>query len=143
MKYLPLFFLVCPIFQMNAQISADNVAGTYEMNFEATNGLIIEKLTLNPDGTFVFHGYERIDQRLTPEGNKYGKGVWSIDGKIITFNAKQDDFDEKYTLDFTNSLARFDNKLIEAKYGKESKISIRFYKSEIPWMKGRMYLKIE
>lgn len=143
MKYLLLFFLAFSTIQKNAQIGADDVAGTYEMTFEATNGLIIEKLTLNSDGTFFFHGYERIDQRLTPESNKYGKGTWSIDGKIITFTTRHNDFDEKYTLDFTNSIARFDSKSIEAKYGKDSSISMRFYKSEISWMKGRTYLKTE
>ncbi len=42
-----------------------------------------------------------------PKVNKYGKGNWNEDGKVISFfSDKEKDFDEKYTLDSSNSRAR-------------------------------------
>ena len=94
------------------------------------------KLTLNLDGTFVFHSYSNNKQGIPNEVNKYGKGKWIVKDKIITFlSNKEKDFDEKYTLDFNNSKARFENKHPRDKTDRIVKTKMVFLESEIFWMK--------
>jgi hypothetical protein len=98
---------------------------------------IIEyKLTLNQDGTFLFHSYVKMQGGIPPEVNKYGKGKWSAKDNMITFSSdKNEDFDVKYTLDFNNSTARFVTKNPRDKSDKVVKTKLQFLESEIAWMK--------
>ncbi|MEZ4801668.1 MAG: hypothetical protein R2797_02765 [Gelidibacter sp.] len=138
---LLLFSLASSTVQMFAQTNVEKVAGTYEIKFEATNGLIIETLTLNSDGTYVFHAYERIDQRLSLEGNKYGKGRWMLNTKTITFVTSKEDLDDKHSLDFTNSKARFIIKSPRDTSDRMVKTALQFYESKTDWLTGRTYIK--
>lgn len=98
--------------------------------------LIEYKLTLNPDGTFVFHSYSNNQKGIPPEVNTYGKGKWSAKGNVITFfSDKEDDFDEKYTLDFNNSKARFVTKHPRDKSNRVVKTRLQFFESGIFWIK--------
>lgn len=90
------------------------------------------KLTLNQDRTFIFHSYSNNKQGIPPEVNKYGKGKWTEKDKVITFfSNKQKDFDEKYTLDFNNSKARFVTKHPRDKTDRIVKTKLQFFESEI------------
>lgn len=73
----------------------------------------------------------------------YGKGTWEIEKNVILFSFDQNGLDTKHTLDFNNSKARYDRKLFEAKYGKEINTSLRFFESNIFWIKGRTLIKIQ
>ncbi|MFK7810865.1 MAG: copper resistance protein NlpE N-terminal domain-containing protein [Maribacter sp.] len=93
------------------------------------------KLTLNQDGTFIFHSYSNNKKGIPPEVNKYGKGRWIAKDKVITFSSnKQKDFDEKYTLDFNNSKARFVTKHPRDKTDQIIKTKLQFFESEIFWI---------
>jgi len=94
-------------FSVFAQNTVEDISGVYELTYDLTNALIIDRLILNADGSFDFHEYENIKKRLIPEGNNYGKGTWSIDKNLIYFTTTQSDFAEKYTLNFNNTKARF------------------------------------
>ncbi|MDR6761673.1 hypothetical protein J2Y38_001882 [Flavobacterium sp. 2755] len=126
-------FLLCNI-TLFAQ--SNQFAGDYSRSLGEEGKHIIEyKLTLNQDGTFVFHSYSKIQGGTPPEANKYGKGKWSSKDNLITFSSnKKEDFDEKYTLDFNNSTARFVTKNPRDKSDKVVKTKLQFLESEINWM---------
>ncbi len=136
--------LVCSLF--NISITAQNiiigVSGVYEMRIDATNGRIIDTLTLNSDGTFVFHEYDKVEGGLPPERDTYGKGKWKLEKNVILFSVDKNDLDKKHTLNFNNSKARFISKSPRDKSEREISTSIKFYDSEIFWIKGRTLLKI-
>ena len=97
-----------------------NVVGDYTFKLETVDNNLFEyKLTLSQDGTFNFHYYSNIKNGIPPEVNKYGKGKWSIENNVISFfSDKQKDFNEKYTLDFSDSKARFVLNHLETKLTK-------------------------
>ena len=134
MKILITTFLL--IFNLTLFAQSNNFAGDYTRSLSEEGKHIIEyKLTLNQDGTFVFHSYSKMQGGRPPEVNKYGKGKWSAKDNMITFSTnKQEDFDEKYTLDFNNSAARFVTKNPRDKSDKIVKTRLVFVASEIFWM---------
>ncbi|MGC4039896.1 MAG: hypothetical protein QM710_03635 [Flavobacterium sp.] len=107
MKALVTFLILVSNLTLFAQ--ADKVAGEYALKVGKEESNLFEyNLTLNPDGTFLFHYHSTILTAIPPEVNKYGKGKWVVANNTITFSSdKQKDLDEKYTLDFTNSKAMF------------------------------------
>ena len=87
------------------------------------------------DGTFVFHSYSKIKNGFPSQIITYGKGKWNVKDNVITFAAnKQEDFDKKYTVDFSNSVARFVTKNLRDKSGKIILTRLTFLKSEIFWI---------
>lgn len=127
---------------LTAQTTVDEVSGVYEMRIDATNALIIDTLTLNSDGTFVFHEYDKHEKGIPPERNKYGKGKWKLEKNIILMSTDKNDLDTKHTLNFNNSKARYISKSPRDKSDREISTSIKFYDSEIFWMKGRTLIEI-
>lgn len=136
MKFLILFLLVTPIV-----INAQDVIGNYEVRYKSSNALIIDKLNLNADGTFEFHEYDKHNNGIPPERNKYAKGTWESDKNLIYFTCNTSDFDETYTLDFNSTKARFISKSPRDQSDRVIKTALVFYESEIPWVKGRTLLK--
>ena len=136
-------FLFIIIFSLSINSSAqlEHIIGNYEIKYETTNGLIIYKLALNADRTFMFHSYSYIDQKIEPKDeNLYAKGTWNCDKNLIFFSAGSNDFDDKHTLDFNNTKARFISKSPRDKSDREIKTSILFYESEF-WMTGNRLVK--
>src|SRR3954468_8625300 len=91
------------IFNLTLFAQSNQVVGDYSRTLGDTDGkhVIEYKLTLNQDGTFLFHSYTKMEGGVPPEANKYGKGKWTSKDNLITFSTnKQNDFDSKYTLDF-------------------------------------------
>lgn len=125
------------IFTLTLSAQSASFSGDYTRSLGEEGKHIIEyKLTLNPDGTFEFHSYQKMQGGNPPEGNKYGKGKWSAKDNMITFSAnKKEDFDEKYTLDFNKSIARFVIKNPRDKSDKVIKTKLQFLESGIFWMK--------
>ncbi|MBS7255980.1 copper resistance protein NlpE N-terminal domain-containing protein [Flavobacterium branchiicola] len=123
---------------------SNQFAGNYTRSVtEEEHNTIKYQLTLNEDGTFVFHSYTKLQGATPPEVNKYGKGKWSAKDNLITFSAnKKEDFDEKYTLDFTNSVARFVTKNPRDKSDKVVKTKLQFLESDIFWMENIAIFKM-
>ncbi|MCR4030450.1 MULTISPECIES: copper resistance protein NlpE [Flavobacterium] len=132
------------IFNLLLSAQSNQLAGDYSRSLGEKGKHEFEyKLTLNQDGTFLFHYYSKIDNGTPPEVNKYGKGKWTTKDNVVTFSAdKKEDLDEKYTLDFTNSAARFVTKNPRDKSDKIVQTRLRFLASEIFWMKGIDIFKI-
>lgn len=139
-----LFTVAFLIFNITLFAQSNNFAGDYTRSLSEEGKHTIEyKLTLNQDGTFIFHSYTKMQGGIPPEVNTYGKGKWTSKDSVITFSAnKKEDFDEKYTLDFNNSIARFVTKNPRDKSDKVVKTRLTFLESEIFWMKGIDVFKI-
>lgn len=142
MKPLITSFLLILTLTLSAQ--SNQFVGEYSRSLSEKEKHTIEyKLTLNPDGTFLFHSYSKIQGGNSTEDNKYGKGKWSAKDNLITFSAnKKEDFDSKYTLDFNNSTARFIAKNPRDKSDKVVKTKLQFLESEIFWMKSIDVFKV-
>lgn len=134
MKSLITSFLLILTLTLSAQ--SNQFVGEYSRSLSEKEKHTIEyKLTLNPDGTFLFHSYSKIQGGNSAEDNKYGKGKWSAKENLITFSSnKKEDFDEKYTLDFNNSIARFVTKNPRDKSDKIVKTKLTILESGISWL---------
>jgi hypothetical protein len=139
--FLTILFLISNV-SLFAQ--ADKIAGEYALEIgKEDSNLFKYNLTLNEDGTFLFHYYSKILTGIPPEVNKYGKGTWAIENNVITFSAdKQKDFDEKNTLDFNNSKARFVTKSPRDQTDTVVKTRVKFFESGISMMKTINMLKV-
>ena len=104
MRYL--FLLILASTTLLAQ--KDEFAGEYGIKYELLNAGVLEyNLSLKPDGTFIFHFYRNIDPSQ-PKENKYGQGKWKVEKNnlIYFYTSSENDLDETYTLNFTNTKAR-------------------------------------
>lgn len=142
MKLIIVTFLLISNLALFAQ--SNHMSGDYNLVLAKEGDHLLDyKLTLNQDGTFYFHYYSNIKQANPVEVNKYGKGKWVERNNLVTFfSDKKQDIDEKYTLDFNNSKARFISKSPRDKTDRIVKKSLNFIESEIFWMKGIRVLKI-
>lgn len=122
---------------------SDNLVGEYfRSSGDKDQHLIEYTLTLNEDETFLFYSHENHKKGIPWEKNKYGKGKWSMDGNIVSFYTdKQKDLDEKHTLDFNNSKARFITKPLRDKTDRVIKTRLQFFESEIFWIERLKILK--
>ena len=142
MKHL--FILILISFSLSLTAQSEKHTGIYKAihNFNES-GVIEYTLVLNTDGTFTFHNYRKISLK-NPEENQYGQGTWKVEKEsVLSFNTDNaTDIDNKYTLDFTNTKARYITKHPRDKSDKVVKNHLRFYDSEIPWVKGWKLFKI-
>lgn len=119
--------------------------GVYEMRYELSNGGLLERtLSLNPDGTFLFHLFKKIDSSQ-PEDNKYAKGIWKVEKEhiIYFYTDHKTDIDEIHTLNFNNTKARYHSKSKRDKSERIIKKSLIFYNSDIFWVKSMKLFKKE
>ncbi len=115
----------------------DKIVGEYFLELGNEKHHIEYRLNINSDGTFYFHSYTNSQKGIPPIVHKYGKGTWSADGKIVSFvTNKEKDLDEKHTLDFSASKARFITKPLRDKTDRIIKTRLKFYESEIFWIEG-------
>ena len=139
MKSLLLISTLLISFSFYAQ-SKDHV-GVYKLDLGEESHFEKTTLTLNADGTFLFHFYDYREKGMPKERNKYGKGTWISKGKLILFSSSEKDVDDTHVLNFNNSKARFDTKSPRDKSDSVKKTSIRFYESDIFWIVGRTMIK--
>ncbi len=137
---LILSFLIL-IFSLSLCAQSKEHVGTYTFKFGEGEHVETTKLTLNPNGTFLFHFYDYREKGIPKERNKYGKGTWTSNKRLIIFKVEDSDVDTSHVLNFNNSKARFDTKSPRDKSNRDVKTSIRFYESDIFWMEGRTMLK--
>ncbi|SEP73807.1 hypothetical protein [Flavobacterium urocaniciphilum] len=133
------------IFNLTLFSQVDKAIGDYQFSITTKDGNLTEwKLTLNENGTFFFQYYSNVKFEIPTEKNIYGKGKWTMKDNLITFICdEQNDLDKKYTLNFTNSNARFIIKSPKNKTDQIIKTRVKFLKSDIFWIKGTEIFKIE
>ena len=137
MKFLLSFLFVLSSIILNAQ----DVSGMYQLTVYATNAELQRTLTLSADGTFEFYNFERHDQGIPPEKHIYGKGTWTQDKKVISFFSETSDLDDKFTLDFNGTKARFITKSPRDKSKRDIETALSFYESDIFWISGMKLVK--
>tara|TARA_B100000768_G_scaffold39367_1_gene38241 strand:- start:760 stop:1188 length:429 start_codon:yes stop_codon:yes gene_type:complete len=136
MKIIILIFLVTITTSIYSQTK--EYTGIYKRHFDINEeGSIEYQLELSPDGTFTFRNYRKISAKNREE-NQYGRGTWKIEKNNVFYfyTNKENDIDEEYTLNFTNTKARYITKSLRDTSEKEVKNHLRFYDSEIFWIKG-------
>ena len=134
------------VFLMSCFISfsqTGELVGEYYLQAGTEKEHLIEySLALNPDGTFLFHSFENHKRGISKGKNQYGKGKWKLDGKVVSFfTDKEEDIDEKHTLDFSNSKARFITKPPRDKTDRVVETSLQFFQSGIFWIERLRILK--
>ena len=114
---------------------SDKISGEYFLKSGNEEYLVERTLNLNDDGTFTFHNYSNVKAGIPQIVDKYGKGTWSTDGKVLSFLTDiEKDIDEKYTLDFSDSKARFITKPSRDKTDRIVKTRLQFFESKIFWI---------
>jgi hypothetical protein len=127
MKHIFLALFFCFNLNLFSQV------GTYtsrKPHLGADGTIIKWTLSLNQDGTFLYHFLRDIVGEMNPEENFYGKGIWNVEGKIVTFYAKPTDVNDEFSVDLNNSKARYITKSPRDKTDKLVKTALRFYESE-------------
>lgn len=133
MKTIYTFLIL--VLSLNLFQQSNAVVGKYHLKLETVDANVFEyELTLSPDGPFLFHYYSTIKQGFPPEIHKYGKGKWSVEKNVVSFFSDTDN-EEKYTLNFSNSKARFITKSPRDKTDKVVKTALQFLQSDIFWIK--------
>jgi len=129
MSMKQLFFIVG--FSMCAQVFAQS--GVYVNEPKNFDGTIIKwTLTLNEDGTFLYHFLRDLSAISKPnkEENFYGKGTWKSKKNLVFLSSnKETDFNERYTIDLNNSKARYINKSPRDESDRVVKPALIFYES--------------
>ena len=140
--------IVLTVFLLVSSLSlfsqSEQVAGKYIHRIESKENDVFEyEMTLHEDGTFDFYYHSHINRGIPPEKDFYGKGTWRVENNVVSFTTDaQKDRDEKYTLDFTNTKARFVTKSPRDKTDKIVVTKLQFLKSDIFWMSRIDLLKI-
>jgi hypothetical protein len=138
-----IFTILLLITSLSTFSQSDLISGEYFREFGDEEHLVKRKLNLNQDGTFTFHNYSNIKAGIPQVVNRYGKGTWSTDGKVVSFfTDNEKDIDEKHTLDFSGSRARFITKPSRDKTDRIIETRLQFFESKIFWIKRLKIFKI-
>lgn len=140
MKYLILLLILLSSIFTNAQ----EVAGVYELKsntIDSNEFKLIRTLTLHADGTFEYYNYRYVEMGIPKETFTYGKGTWAQNEKVISFFTDASDLDDKFTLNFTGTKARFISKSPRDKSDRMIETALSFYESEISWITGMKVIK--
>jgi len=124
-----LFFIV-GVFICSNLFAQSGVYVNEPKNFDGTK--VKWTLTLNEDGTFLYHFLRDISaiSKVNTEENYYGKGTWILEGKLVILLSKdRDNLDGKYTKNLNNSKARYITKSPRDTSDKVVKTALRFYES--------------
>lgn len=132
------------IFTSIVQAQSEIYVGTYEKNYKINNGDFHHyRISLNPDGTFTFQSHSIISKRIPSEKKEFGKGSWSADKNIITLTTDSEkDLDKIYTVDLSNTKAKYVSKSPRNKSNRIIPNTLKFYQSDISWIKGKELLQL-
>jgi hypothetical protein len=133
-----LFLLLVLTCNLSLFAQSETLVGSYLKSFDANNGdKMTWIMTLNSDGTFLYHFYRNFQNGIPSIENFYGKGNWKAEKNLVSFHANQtSDIDETHTLNLNKTKARINSKSPRDKSDREVKTSIIFYESEIQEVKG-------
>ncbi|MDP5158510.1 MAG: hypothetical protein NWQ07_08040 [Flaviramulus sp.] len=133
-----LFFVL--IFFISSHVFTQ--AGVYiiDNNHKHSDGTKLNwTLTLNEDGTFLYHFFRDISaiSKANSAEKFYGKGTWQAEGNLVFFYTdKNTEMDDVYKINFTNSKARYITKSPRDKTDKVVNTALRFYESDLFYIKG-------
>ena len=136
MKIYKTIFLLLAGFQAFSQVNGP--VGDYILQMGSKDRHFIEyQLSLNADSTFLFYAYTESKISEPKTAHQYGKGKWEFRDKQLAFLTNPDsDLNEKFTLDLNNSRAHFISKSPRAIRDRPVKTRLKFFESDIFWIKG-------
>ena len=139
-KSFTIIFLISSLLSFS---QADKIFGEYFHEFGDEEHSFERNLSMKQDGTFTFHSYSNMRAPIPQIVHKYGKGTWSFNGKVVSFfTDNEKDIDEKHTLDFSDSRARFITKPARDKTDRIIKTRLQFFESKIFWIERMEIFKI-
>ena len=143
MKHL--LILLCLTFSLLLSAQSSKYDGSYEFKLEMKDSTVVNyTLTLNPNGTFLFHYYQKLTCDNCKEENTYGTGIWKAQKKLIFLSTdKEKDINETYTLNLNNTKARYISKSPRDKSAREIKTALKVYATGIIELKGKELYKTE
>lgn len=111
-----------------------DIAGEYETK----SGSGIYLLKLYPGGTFQFDSYTTgLKQGLPAEPSISGRGNWRAENNIIYFSTNPEmDIDQNYTLNFNDTMAKFQNESSKKSPNEKTIVKLEFLESGIFWING-------
>lgn len=128
---ITIIIFLCVILNTLAQ------SGTYIREPKSVDSTKIKwALSLNIDGTFLYHFFRDISGEANSEENFYGKGTWESTGQLIYFYSESSSLSDEFTINLNNSKAKIKSKSPRDKSDKIIKSSLRFYESESIAIKG-------
>jgi len=131
----PLFFVL--IFFVSNNMFPQSGVYIIDHTQNRSDGNILKwTLSLKEDGLFLYHFLRDISGEANPEENFYGKGTWKVEGKIVSFSTKPSDLNDDFTVNLNNSKARYITKSPRDTSDKVVKTALRFYQSELFYIKG-------
>lgn len=134
------FLMLIGIFSLQAQ--SEKVAGDYYFRDHNGSHIVWYKLTLKPDGTYVFHSYAKLWAGVTEYMHNSGNGRWGVKGNTVLFDAEEEeDFNGQMTVYLNNAKARVVSSVL-SDTPDTKKTKLQFYKSRVPWIEGMEFLKI-
>lgn len=136
MKRINTFLLL--LYSLQAFSQVNGPAGDYSLQIGSKEAHFIEyQLSLNADSTFLFHAYTESKISEPQVAHQYGKGKWRIEEKQLTFmTSPGSDLNEEFTLDLGNTRAHYINKSPRALTDRPIKTRLKFFKSDVFWIKG-------
>jgi hypothetical protein len=136
MKIFKTVFLLLGGLQVFSQ--ANEPVGDYSLQMGRKDSHFIEyQLSLKADSTFLFYAYTESKISEPKVAHQYGKGKWEFRDKQVAFLTNPDtDLNEKSTLDLSNSRAHFISKSPRAITDRPVKTRLKFFESEVLWIKG-------
>ena len=86
-----IFTVLLLITSLSSYPQSDKIVGEYFLELGNEKHQIEYRLNLNQDGTFTFNSTAIIE--LPPQKvQKYAKGTWKADGKLVSFFADSEKF---------------------------------------------------
>ena len=130
-------FIPISVFGQDTQI-----IGEYGKNVVINDGSILEwTVNLKQDGTFLYNFYRKLNCDSCKEENFWGKGQWTAQEKLIMIQSDAEkDLDSTYTMNFSDTKARFHSKSTRNLSAKTMPVELIFYDSPLSVIKG---LKLE
>ncbi|MGB5498752.1 MAG: hypothetical protein WBM77_07470 [Maribacter sp.] len=116
----------------------NQIAGEYGKSSDPIHKHVVEwTVQLKDDGTFSYNFYRHLSCDSCEEENFSGKGTWTAEEKLITFETDvAKDLDSTYTMNFTNTKARFQSKSARNTSNKVIPDVLIFYESPLPEIQG-------
>jgi hypothetical protein len=113
--------------------------GNYKIEHQAVNGVISYSLALMADGGFLFHSYRKLVCDSCVEENRYGKGKWISEKRIVSFLQEQVETNE---INLNQAKARLESKSPRDISNRIVETKLLFYDADTPWLKGVKLIKI-
>ena len=131
------FVAIVLFFNVSLLAQQPSIDGTYGRSITTVNGGVISyNLLLKQDSTFTFTYYRKLSTDRA-EQTTHCEGTWIVlDAKKVELIANTELFDTPNFINLKDTKAHFITKSPRDKSSRKIPTSLKFYESNIPWIKG-------